>query len=78
MKEVTRQFTPNQWTYWDYKAGRFFKDEGMRIDFQLASEPLARLVQGAQVDMVERAGDKTSDHVPLIADFDVPDFASVR
>lgn len=39
MKEVTRQFTPNQWTYWDYKAGRFFKDEGMRIDFQLASPP---------------------------------------
>lgn len=77
--EVTRRFTEaERWTYFDYKSLRFQKNEGMRIDFQLASEPLARLVQGAQVDMVERAGDKTSDHVPLIADFDVPDFASVR
>ena len=77
--EVTRRFTKEErWTYFDYKSLRFQKNEGMRIDFQLASEPLARLVQGAQVDMVERAGDKTSDHVPLIADFDVPDFASVR
>ena len=77
--EVTRRFTEeDRWTYFDYKSLRFQKNEGMRIDFQLASEPLARLVEGAQVDMVERAGDKTSDHVPLIADFDVPDFASVR
>ena len=77
--EVTRRFTKEErWTYFDYKSLRFQKNEGMRIDFQLASEPLARLVQGAQVDMVERAGDKTSDHVPLIADFDVPDFASAR
>lgn len=77
--EVTRRFTKEErWTYFDYKSLRFQKNEGMRIDFQLASDPLARLVQGAQVDMVERAGDKTSDHVPLIADFDVPDFASVR
>ncbi|MHB0835164.1 exodeoxyribonuclease III [Corynebacterium sp. HMSC05D03] len=77
--EVTRRFTKEErWTYFDYKSLRFQKNEGMRIDFQLASETLARLVQGAQVDMVERAGDKTSDHVPLIADFDVPDFASVR
>ncbi|MEO5304888.1 MULTISPECIES: exodeoxyribonuclease III [Corynebacterium] len=79
LQEVTRRFTEEErWTYFDYKSLRFQKNEGMRIDFQLASEPLARLVQGAQVDMVERAGDKTSDHVPLIADFDVPDFASVR
>lgn len=79
LEEVTRRFTEkDRWTYFDYKSLRFQKNEGMRIDFQLASEPLARLVQGAQVDMVERAGDKTSDHVPLIADFDVPDFASVR
>ena len=79
VEEVTRRFTEKErWTYFDYKSLRFQKNEGMRIDFQLASEPPARLVQGAHVDLVERAGDKTSDHVPLIADFDVPDFASVR
>lgn len=50
----------------------------MRIDFQLASAPLAQHVTGAQVDMVERAGDKTSDHCPLLADYNLPDFNSVR
>ncbi|MDO5032300.1 exodeoxyribonuclease III [Corynebacterium sp.] len=79
LEEVTRRYTAEQrWTYFDYKSLRFQKNEGMRIDFQLASHPLASLVTGAQVDMVERAGDKTSDHVPLLADFDLPDFDSVR
>ena len=66
------------YTFWDYKSMRFQKNEGMRIDFQLASAPLAQHVTGAQVDMVERAGDKTSDHCPLLADYDLPDFDSVR
>ena len=79
LEEVTRRFTEDQrYTYFDYKGMRFQKNEGMRIDFQLASAPLAKHVTGAQVDMVERAGDKTSDHCPLIADYDLPDFDSVR
>lgn len=79
LEEVTRRFTQDQrYTYFDYKGMRFQKNEGMRIDFQLASAPLAQLVTGAQVDMVERAGDKTSDHCLLIADYDLPDFDSVR
>lgn len=79
LEEVTRRYTEKQrYTYFDYKGMRFQKNEGMRIDFQLASAPLARTVRGAQVDLVERAGDKTSDHAPLIADFDLPDFDSVR
>ena len=79
LEEVTRRFTEEQrWTYFDYKSMRFQKNEGMRIDFQLASKSLAATVESAQVDMVERAGDKTSDHCPLLADFNLPDFDSVR
>ena len=71
MKEVTRQFTPNQWTYWDYKAGRFFKDEGMRIDFQLASPTLAAKASAGFIDIEERQGKGASDHAPVIVDYEV-------
>ena len=71
MKEVTRQFTPNQWTYWDYKAGRFFKDEGMRIDFQLASPDLAAKASAGFIDIEERQGKGASDHAPVIVDYEV-------
>lgn len=71
MKEVTRQFTPNQWTYWDYKAGRFFKDEGMRIDFQLASPALAAKASAGFIDIEERQGKGASDHAPVIVDYEV-------
>lgn len=79
LEEITRRYTEKQrYTYFDYKGMRFQKNEGMRIDFQLASASLARTVQGAEIDLVERAGDKTSDHAPLLVDFDLPDFDSVR
>lgn len=79
LEEVTRRFTEEQrYTYFDYKGFRFQKGEGMRIDFQLASAPLARTVTGATIDLAERGGEKTSDHCPLIADFDLQDFDSVR
>ena len=38
--DVVRPHTPGEYTYWDYQAGRFTKDEGMRIDFQLFSPRL--------------------------------------
>lgn len=79
LQEITRAFTEDQrFTYFDYKGFRFQKGEGMRIDFQLASHPLAEKATGAFIDLEERAGEKTSDHAPLIADFDLPDFDSVR
>lgn len=59
------------YTYWDYKAGRWNKDEGMRIDFVLGSPELADLVVAARIDRDERAGDAPSDHVPVVVDLDV-------
>lgn len=56
-------------TYWDYTAGRFHKREGMRIDFVLASTPLAESTEWALVDRNARKGEKPSDHAPLMAQF---------
>lgn len=79
LTEVTRAHTQDKrYTYFDYKGFRFPKNEGMRIDFQLASATLADACTTADIDLTERAGDKTSDHCLLIADYDLPDFDSVR
>lgn len=64
------------YTYFDYKGQRFGRNEGMKIDFLLASEQLREL--RTFVDLEERAGDKTSDHAPLITELDLLDFDSVR
>lgn len=56
-------------TYWDYTAGRFHKRQGMRIDFILASTPLAERLDWVLVDRNARKGDKPSDHAPLVAHF---------
>lgn len=64
--EMTRQFTPDRYTYWDYKQLRFPKNEGMRIDFMYASPALAASVTGAAIDRDERKGKGASDHVPVI------------
>ena len=68
MVDVVRPYTPGEYTYWDYQAGRFTKDEGMRIDFQLFSPALAGRVQNAWIDKVERAGEGASDHTPVVVE----------
>lgn len=62
--------TPATYTYWDYTQLRFPKNEGMRIDFTLASPALAARVTGAQIDRNERKGKGASDHVPVIVELD--------
>ncbi|MBN9645138.1 exodeoxyribonuclease III [Corynebacterium mendelii] len=69
--ETTRRFTPGAYTYWDYQQGRFFAGEGMRIDFQWATPALARLATGCVIDTDERGRKATSDHAPVIVDYDV-------
>ncbi|MCZ9309716.1 exodeoxyribonuclease III [Corynebacterium uberis] len=80
LTEVTRARTlDTRYTYWDYTQGRFGKNEGMRIDFQLASDALARTVTGAFIDVEERAGKGASDHAPVVVDYHLSaDFDSVR
>jgi exodeoxyribonuclease-3 len=54
-------------SYWDYTAGRFHKRQGMRIDYLLASEPLAARSVLDLVDRNARKGSKPSDHAPVLA-----------
>ncbi|MDN5732275.1 MAG: exodeoxyribonuclease III [Yaniella sp.] len=58
---------PETYTYWDYQRLRFPKNEGMRIDFILASQHLANDVTDAWIDREERKGKGPSDHVPVVA-----------
>lgn len=73
MNDVVRDRWPNEqiYTYWDYRAGMFHKDLGMRIDFILAGAPVAARAEAAWVDRQARKGTKPSDHAPVIVDLDM-------
>src|SRR6185369_3285188 len=60
----------NPFTYWDYRAGMFHKDMGMRIDLVYATESLAGRVTGAYIDREARKGKSPSDHAPVVVDLD--------
>lgn len=72
LRDLVRDRWPNErvFTYWDYRAGMFHKDLGMRIDLVLASEPVAGRVRAAWVDRHARKGSGPSDHAPVIIDLD--------
>jgi exodeoxyribonuclease III len=72
LEDVIRDRWPNErvFTYWDYRAGMFHQDLGMRIDLILASEPVAQRVRAAWVDRQARKGSGPSDHAPVIVDLD--------
>jgi exodeoxyribonuclease-3 len=59
---------PHPFTYWDYRAGAFHKNMGMRIDLVLANAALAGSVSDAWVDREARKGKGPSDHAPVIVD----------
>ena len=72
LHDVVREHWPDAriFTYWDYRAGMFHKDMGMRIDLVLASLPVAARVRAAWVDRHARKGTLPSDHAPVIVDLD--------
>jgi len=72
LRDVVRDRWPEErvFTYWDYRAGMFHQDLGMRIDLVLASEPVAGRVEAAWVDRQARKGKGPSDHAPVIVDLD--------
>jgi exodeoxyribonuclease-3 len=72
LHDVVRERWPGErvFTYWDYRAGMFHRDLGMRIDLILASTPVADRVKAAWVDRKARKGKGPSDHAPVIADLD--------
>jgi exodeoxyribonuclease-3 len=72
LRDVVRDRWPTErvFTYWDYRAGMFHQDLGMRIDLILAGGPVAERVKAAWVDRHARKGSGPSDHAPVIADLD--------
>jgi exodeoxyribonuclease III len=72
LRDVVRDRWPTErvFTYWDYRAGMFHQDLGMRIDLVLASAPVADRVRAAWVDRLARKGKGPSDHAPVIVDLD--------
>ena len=72
LRDVVRDRWPGErvFSYWDYRAGMFHRDLGMRIDLILAGAPVAARVQAAWVDRLARKGKGPSDHAPVIVDLD--------
>jgi exodeoxyribonuclease-3 len=72
LRDVVRERWPDErvFTYWDYRAGMFHQDLGMRIDLVLAGEAVAGRVRAAWVDRHARKGSGPSDHAPVIVDLD--------
>ena len=72
LRDVVRDRWPEErvFSYWDYRAGMFHQDLGMRIDLVLASAGVAARVRAAWVDRQARKGTGPSDHAPVIVDLD--------
>ena len=67
---------PGRFTWWDYRAGNFHKNFGMRIDHLLVTPSVAPRVVAAEIDREARKGKPTpSDHTPLVIDLDEPGLA---
>jgi exodeoxyribonuclease III len=68
-----RQPEPGRYTWWDYRAGNFHKNFGMRIDHLLVTKPVAGRTVWVEIDREARKGKPLpSDHAPLVIDLDAP------
>jgi exodeoxyribonuclease-3 len=56
---------PHVYSFWDYQAGRWHRDEGLRIDHLLLSPQAADRVTACEIDKAPRGREKASDHTPV-------------
>ena len=61
---------PGHYSFWDYQAGAWQKNNGILIDHILLSPPAADALRAARIDKHTRSWDKPSDHVPVVVDLD--------
>jgi exodeoxyribonuclease-3 len=61
----------HRYTFWDYQAGAWQKDHGIRIDHILLSPQAADRLKGCGIDKHVRAWDKPSDHVPVWCEVEI-------
>ena len=66
----TRYPAARQYSFWDYQAGAWERNNGIRIDHLLLSAQAADLLRDCQIDKQVRAGEKPSDHVPVWIEID--------
>jgi exodeoxyribonuclease-3 len=56
---------PHRYTFWDYQAGRWNRDEGLRIDHLLLSPQAADRIAACEIDKGPRGKERASDHTPI-------------
>ncbi len=61
---------PRQYSFWDYQAGAYDRNDGIRIDHLLLSPQAADLLQDCQIDAAVRGRTRPSDHVPVWVELD--------
>ncbi|WGZ94499.1 MAG: exodeoxyribonuclease III [Candidatus Thiothrix putei] len=71
LRDTFRQFEQpdKSFSWWDYRAGGFRRNHGLRIDLILASQPLADACLSCVIDREPRTWEKSSDHTPVVAEF---------
>jgi exodeoxyribonuclease III len=71
--DLTRAVHPDEpnFTWWDYRNGSFHRGWGLRIDLLLVDPELLAKTTSSYVDRDARKGEKPSDHVPVVADFNL-------
>lgn len=60
-----------EYSWWDYRAGAFQRNQGLRIDHIWTSPALAEKCTGVWIDREPRKQDRPSDHTPVIAEFEL-------
>jgi exodeoxyribonuclease-3 len=72
LTDAVRALHPHgpMYTFWDYQAGAWPRDRGLRIDHALLSPTLAERLTAAVPDKRERGEDQPSDHVPVLIEID--------
>ena len=71
LTDVFRKHHPEGgiYSWWDYRMLAFPKNDGLRLDYIFATEPMATRCTRAEIDRDERKGKKPSDHAPVVASF---------
>jgi exodeoxyribonuclease-3 len=71
LTDVFRLFeqVEKSFSWWDYRAGGFRRNHGLRIDLILASKALSQTCRSCEIDAAPRRLERPSDHTPVLADF---------
>ena len=63
--------SPGAYTFWDYQAGAWQRNNGIRIDHALLSPQAADILAGVSIHRDVRSWEKPSDHVPFVIELDL-------